>query len=238
MGSGTVRTAVVAAAVMTVFAGCETGSGDPAKPAADTTSGSPSASAAPAKKYTAGQLKKALIKPPAGAMAIRTGSGSWNKVLAKYVGGDEAELTEIKPACDSISHADLKKLVSTPSAFVSFAQIERSSSVLLVGIPSAEAKQAAIGPVPEACRTTKAEVGGSTLTTKVVSDEAFDLGDGGRIVRTDQTGGGVRLRTWQITFAGPGYLAMTDITGNGSVTRADAERLARQAYRKASSTLK
>jgi hypothetical protein len=237
MASGTVRTAIVAAAVMTVFAGCDTSSGDPAKPAADTTSGSPSASAAPAKKYTAGQLKKALIKPPAGAMAIRTRSGSWDKVLGKYAGGREAELSENKSACDSLTHANLKKLASTPSAFVSFAQIERSSSVMLVAITGAEAKHAATEPVPEACRTTKAKVGGSTLTAKVVSDEAFDLGDGGRIVRTEQTSGGVRLRTWQITFSGPGYVAMTDVTGD-SVTRAEAERLARQAYRKASSTLK
>jgi hypothetical protein len=238
MGSGTVRTAIVAAAVMMVFAGCDTGSGDPAKPAADTTSGSPSASAAPAKNYTAGQLKKALIKPPAGAMAIKSGSGSYDKVLTKYAGFAEAESTENRSACDSLSHADLKQLASTPSAYVSFAQIERSSSVLLVAISDSEAKQAVTEPVPEACRTTKAKVGGSTFTAKVVTDEAFDLGDGGRIVRTDQTGGGARLRTWQITFAGPGYLAMTDITGDGSITRADAERLARQAYRKASSTLK
>jgi hypothetical protein len=237
MGSKTVRTAMVAAAVMTVFAGCDTGSGTTAKPAADTTSGSPSASAAPAKNYTAEQLKKALIKPPAGAMDTMTGSGSYDKVLKKFSGADAPELNEDQSSCDSLSHAELKEVASTPSAFVSFAQLERYSSVLLVAIPGSEAKQAVAEPVPEGCRTTKTKVGGTTVTAKVVSDEAFDLGDGGRIVRTDQRTGGVRLRSWQITFAGPGYLAMTDVTGD-SVTRADVERLARQAHGKASSTLK
>ena len=237
MGSRTVRTAVAAAAVMTVFTACDPGPGDTAKPAGDTTSESSTASAAPVKDYTAAQLKKALIKPPAGAMDTMTGSGSYDKVLQKFSGVDAPELTDGQSSCDSLSRADLKQLASTPSAFVSFAQMERYSSVLLVAIPGSEAKQAAAEPVPEACRTTKTKVGGTTVTAKVVSDEAFDLGDGGRIVRSDETSGGIRLRSWQITFAGPGYLAMADVTGD-SVSRTDIERLAQQAYRKASSTLK
>ena len=237
MGSRTVRTAVASAAVMTVFTACDPGPGDTAKPAAETTSGSPTASAAPAKNYTAGQLKKALIKPPAGAMDATTGSGAYDKVLAKFAGGAASELAEDQSSCDSLSQADLKQLATTPSAFVSFAQMERYSSVLLVAIPGSEAKEAATEPVPEACRTTKTKVGGTTVRAKVVSDEAFAIGDGGRIVRTDETSGGIRLRSWQITFAGPGYLAMTDVTGE-HVTRADVERLARQAHSKASSTLK
>jgi hypothetical protein len=76
-----------------------------------------------------------------------------------------------------------------------------------------------------------------TITAKVVSDEPYDLGDGGRINQTDETGGGMRLRSWQISFAGPGYFALSDV-GGVDVTKAEAERLARQAYRKASATLK
>jgi hypothetical protein len=237
MGSKAVRTAIAGAAVMTVFTGCDPGPKDTAKPAADTTSGSPSVSAAPAKNYTAGQLKKALIKPPAGAMETTTGSGTYDKVLAKFSGGAASELTEEESSCDSPGSGEFKEVAAVPSAFVSFAQLKGFSSVLLIGIPGGEAKQAAAEPVPEACRNIKTKVGGTTMTSKVVSDEAFDIGDGGRIVRSDETSDGVRLRSWQITFAGPGYLAMTDITGD-SVTRADAEHLARQAYSKASSTLK
>jgi hypothetical protein len=222
---------------MTALAGCNDGSGNTAKPAAGTTSGSPSASAAAVKNYTAAQLKKALIKPPAGAMDVTTGSGSYDKVLAKFSGGAASKPVEEESSCDTLSRAQFKQIASTPSAFVSFGQIKGFSSVLLVAIPGAEAKSAAVEPVPQACRTTKTHVGGTTVTAKVVSDEAFDLGDGGRIVRSDETSGGVHLRSWQITFAGPGYLAMTDITGD-SVSRADVESLARQVYRKASSTLK
>ena len=238
MGSRTVRAAIAAAAVMTVFTACDPGPGKTAKPTVDTTSGSPTASATPVRNYTAAQLKKALIKPPAGAMATRMGSGSYDKVLAKFSGHDAPKLTDDHSSCGSLSRTDLKQLATTPSAFVSFAQVERSSSVLLVAIPGSEAKQAAAEPVPAACRTSKAKVGGTTVTAKVVSDEAFGIGgDGGRIVRTDETSGGVRLRLWDITLAGPGYLAMTEVVGE-SVTRADVERLARQVHSKASSTLK
>jgi hypothetical protein len=228
-------TAIAAVVVMTVLAGCDPGP-EKAAPAADTPSRS--ASATPAKNYTAAQLKKALITPPKGAMAVTKGSGSFDKVIAKFSGGAEQPAEE-DSSCGTgtLSGTELKQVASVPSAFVSFAQIERNSSVLLVAMPGPLARQAATEPVPQACRSTKTRVGGTTITSKVVLDEAVDIGDGGRIVRNDEMSGGVPLRSWQVTFAGPGYVAMTDVTGD-NIGRADAERFARQAYRKASSTLK
>jgi hypothetical protein len=113
----------------------------------------------------------------------------------------------------------------------------RSSSVMLLADPDSLGKQAITEPTPQECRTTRSRMGGMTLTVKVISDEAFDLGDGGRIIRTDQTDGVTRLRMWEATFAGPGYVAMCDVFGE-HVTRADVERLARQEYRKATAALK
>jgi hypothetical protein len=62
----------------------------------------------------------------------------------------------------------------------------RSSSVMLLADPDSLGKQAITEPTPQECRTTRSRMGGMTLKVKVISDEAFDLGDGGRIIRTDQ----------------------------------------------------
>ena len=241
MGARTACTAVVVALVTTGLAGCNVGGNKKATPAAGSPSGgqngSASAGTTPAKSYTAAQLKRALIHPPAGATDTRTGSGSFTKVLAKIAAGAPGEDTPDDSSCDALSRADLKRLRTVPSAFVTFTQGERFSSVLLVAAPGSQAKQAATEPVPQACRTTKTHMGGMTITAKVVSDEPFDLGDGGRISQTDETSDGMRLRSWQVDFAGPGYLAMSDV-GGVNVTKADAERLARQAYGEASATLK
>lgn len=235
MGTRAGRTAIAAVVVMTVLAGCDPGP-EKAAPAAGTPSRS--ASATPAKNYTAEQLKKALITPPKGAMAVKTGSGPFDKVLAKFSGGAERPPEE-DSSCGTgtLSGTELEQTASVPSAFVSFAQIGRSASVLLVAMPGPQARQAATEPVPQACRSVKARMGGTTVTSKVVLDEAVGIGDGGRIVRSDETTGGLRLRSWQVTFAGPAYLAVTSVIGE-NLGRTDAERFARQAYRKSSSTLK
>jgi hypothetical protein len=233
MGARTVRSTVIAAVVITALAGCQ---GEKEKAATTAATPKSSASASPSvKSYTAKQLKGALIDPPAGAEAVRTGSGSFAKVLKKITEGT-GDVTD-DSACDELSKGDLKQLQSMPTAFVDFAQINRSSSVMLLADPDSLGKQAITEPTPQECRTTKSRMGGMTLTVKVVSDEAFDLGDGGRIIRTDQTDGVTRLRMWEVTFAGPGYVAMCDVFGE-HVTRGDAERLAQQEYRKASAALK
>ena len=233
MGVRTVRSAVIAAVVITALAGCQ-GEKEKAATTAATPKSSASASAS-VKSYTAKQLKGALIDPPAGAEEVRTGSGSFAKVLKKITEGT-GDVTD-DSACGELSKGDLKQLQSMPTAFVDFAQINRSSSVMLLADPDSLGKQAITEPTPQECRTTKSRMGGMTLTVKVVSDEAFDLGDGGRIIRTDQTDGVTRLRMWEATFAGPGYVATCDVFGE-HVTRGDVERLARQEYRKASAALK
>jgi hypothetical protein len=235
MGARTVRTTVVVAVGIMALAGCQ-GEEEKVTTTAATPSSSPSASAS-AKSYTAKELKGALIDPPAGAEQVRTGSGSYTKVLKKLSEGIGSDDTTDEPACGELTSGDLKQMQSMPTAFVDFAQIERSSSVLLLADPSSLGKKAVTDPVPQACRSVKSRVGGTTITSKVVSDESFDFADGGRISRTDQTDGTLRLRVWEATFAGPGYVAMCSVVGE-HVTRADVERLARQEYGKASATLK
>lgn len=232
--------AVVGAVVVAALAGCRGGAGNTATTKAGSPRGgqdTPTPSVRQ-KNYTAGQLMGALIDPPAGASYTKRGSGPYDEVLKKFSGGGtEEHATEEGSSCGVNSRVDSALMKSVPSAFVSFTQGERSLSVLLVAAPGAEAKQTAIEPIPQACRSTKVRVSGTTITTKVVSDEPFAIGDGGRITRTDQVSDGVPLRSWGITFLGPGYLAMTGVDGV-NVTRADAERLARQEYRKASAALR
>jgi hypothetical protein len=233
MGAGTVRATVVAAVAVTALAGCQ---GEKATTTAATPSQSPSASPS-VKSYTAKRLKGALIDPPAGAQAVRTGSGSFAKVLKKLTRGSGTDDATDDSACGELRGGDLEQLESRPTAYVDFAQVGRSTSVLLVADPDSLGKETIKEPLPQACRSTKSRVGGTTITAKVVSDEAFDLGDGGRIIRTDQTDGVMRLRVWEIGYAGPGYVAMCDVFGE-HVTRADAERLARKQFTRLSATLK
>jgi hypothetical protein len=216
--------------------GCHGGDGKNAASPRGGKSGSASATPASASpSYTARQLAAALIKPPAGAAAISTGSGPYATVLKKLSGGAPAATGD--PSCGGIGRTGTDVVASVPSAFVSFAQVGRSPSELLAAASPPAAEQAITQPLPRACRTVKARVGGTTVTATVISDEPLKIGDGGRIIRTDEVTGGTRLRLWQVLFTGPGYLATTDIAGT-NVTRADAVNLARQAYRRASATLK
>jgi hypothetical protein len=226
--------AIAATVAMTLLAGCDDGGEKKAAPAPRTPAGSSPATTVPAWKYTADRLKSALIKPPARASDIKTASGPFNEVLDKFAGGSREEVKQEEPACGS--QADIKNAPGSnaPSAFVDFAEVEISSSVLLIA--SAGEATPTFGPAPKECRTTKSHIGGTTVTSKVIYDKPIDIGDGGWVTGTDQLTGGDRVRSWQVDFIGPGYVATTTVIGF-HVTRADAERLARQVFRKASATL-
>jgi hypothetical protein len=240
MGTRATRAAIVVTVAVAASAGCHGGGGKSAAPTAAPPHGGRigSASATPASaspRYTARQLADALIKPPAGAAAISKGSGPYETVIKKLSGG--APQATGDPSCQGMGRTAIDLTGSMPSAFVSFAQVGRSPSEVLVAVPDPVAEQAVTQPIPRACRTVKASAAGTTVTATVVSDEPLDIGDGGRIIRTDQVTGGTRLRSWQVFFTGPGYLADIDVVG-ANVTRADAETLARQAQRRASTALR
>jgi hypothetical protein len=240
MGARTVRTVVAAAVVVMALAGCRSVEKEKAAPTGGSVSGGTSATPSPSatvKNYTAKQLAKALITPPAGAAAIRRASGSYADVLAKQSEGAPKDGASGDSACRALSKADMKQFQKVPSAFVDFAQLERSTSVQLLAAPGGLDRQAALTPIPKECRSAKARIGGTTFTSKVVTDEPFDLADGGRIRRTDEVSGGMKLHSWDVTFVGPGYVATCAVFGT-HVTRADAERLARQEYSKAKATLR
>jgi hypothetical protein len=240
MGAKTVRTVVAAVVVIMALAGCRSSEKEKAAPTEGSASGGTSATPTPSavvKNYTAKQLAKALITPPAGAAAVRRVSGSYADVLAKQSGGAPKGGASGDSACGALGKAEMKQLQKMPSAFIDFAQLERSTSAQLLAAPGEPDRQAALAPIPKECRSAKARMGGTTFTSKVVTDEPFDLADGGRIRRTDEVSGGMKLRSWDVTFVGPGYVAICGVFGT-HVTRADAERLARQEYRKAKATLR
>ena len=235
-----VRTVVAAVVVVMALAGCRSGEKEKAAPTGGSASGDASATPSPSaavKNYTARQLAKALITPPAGAAAVRRASGSYADVLAKQSEGAPKAGASGVSACGALSKAEMKQFQKMPSAFIDFAQLERSTSVQLLAAPGELDRQAALAPMPEECRSTKARMGGTTFTSKVVTDEPFDLAEGGRIRRTDEVSGGTKLHSWDVTFVGSGYVATCAVFGT-HVTRADAERLARREYRKAAATLR
>lgn len=234
------RTVVAAVVVVMALAGCRSGEKEKAEPTGGSASGGTSATPSPSvavKNYTAKQLAKALITPPTGAAAVRSASGSYADVLAKQSEGAPKAGAIGDSACGAPGKAEMKQFLKMPSAFVDFAQVERSTSVQLLAAPGEPERQEALAPMPKECRSVKARIGGKTFTSKVVTDEPFDLADGGRIRRTDEVSGGIKLHSWDVAFVGPGYLATCAVLGT-HVTRADAERLARQEYRKAKATLR
>lgn len=240
METRTARAAIVVVVAVTALTGCRDGD---KKIAAPTTasprggqSGSASATSASASpSYTARQLAGALIKPPAGAAAISKGSGRYETVIKKFSGGARPATGDL--SCGGVGRTGINVAGSVPSAFVSFAEVGRSPSELLIAASGPAARQVVTQSVPQACRTVRAQMGGTAITATVISDEPLDIGDGGRIIRTDEVTSGTRLRSWQVLFTGPGYLGTTGVVG-ANVTRTAAEGLARQAYRKANAALK
>ncbi|WP_285619246.1 hypothetical protein [Actinoallomurus iriomotensis] len=225
--------ATVAVVAVTAMTGCRGGETS-AVPATASPHGEQSGSASTSPGHTARQLAGALIEPPAGAVAVSRGSGPFETVTKKLSGGAPPVTGDL--SCGGPGRTGINVAGSAPSAFVSFAQVGRSPSELLVAASGPAAEQAVAQPIPRACRTVKARAGGTTITAKVISDQPLDIGDGGRIVQTDEVTGGTRLRAWQVLFTGSGYLGTTELVGT-NVTRADAVRLARQAYRKAHAAL-
>jgi hypothetical protein len=219
---------IIAGLAVTAPAGCR--STERASPPAHprTTARTPGPSA-PAKRYTAAQLAKALITPPSGAAAVHRSSGPLADLIAEQSKGAPTGVSACGRPGDRFQRA--------PSAFVDFAQVERGSLVQLLAIPGEPDRRTALTPIPAACRSIKARAGGTTYTAKVVTDEPFDLADGGRIRGTDQRSHGISLHTWDVTFIGPGYVAICGVFGPHA-TRAEAERLARQEHRKAAATLR
>jgi hypothetical protein len=233
--------AIIAATAMMAQTGCDTGGRHQdeaeARSSAAGRSASPTASASPSVRYTAEQLKRALIEPPAGATNVKSGSGTADTVLARYLGPSASPVVTDTPDCAAPGLAGGRAAGPAPAAFLTFTAGETFSDVLLAATEDAKAKQLATQAMPKACRSTKAHAGGTTITATVVSDDPFPIGEGGRIRETDQMSGGTRIRVWDIAFTGPGYIAFCDV-GGLNVARADAERLARQLYRKASATLR
>ncbi|MEV5752003.1 hypothetical protein AB0L00_29650 [Actinoallomurus sp. NPDC052308] len=237
----TAAAAIIVATAMMAQTGCDStgGHGKVSKvgqtPAPG--AGSTAASASPSARYTAEQLKRALIDPPAGATRVRTESGPADTVITGFGATGATAAVTAAPGCTASGPAGLGAATRTPTALMSFTQGQTFTTVMLSAVSDAQARQRATRPFPKACRSFKATAGGTTMSARTVTDDPYTLGEGGRIREMDETTSGVHVHLWNIVFLGPDYAASCEADGL-DVTRADAERLARQAYRKASATLR
>ncbi|MFL6051957.1 MAG: hypothetical protein ACJ72W_03415 [Actinoallomurus sp.] len=231
-------TAIIAATVMVAQAGCDSsGSHDKtSKAGATPTPRAASTSSSPSVRYTAEQLKRAVIDPPADATHVKTESGTADTVITRFGATGATAAVTAAPGCITSGPAGLGAAGRTPTALVSFTRGQTFTAVMLFAVSDAQARQRATRPLPKACRSFKATAGGTTMSAKTVTDDPYTLGNGGRIHEMDETTSGVHVHLWNIVFFGPGYAASCEVDGLNA-TRADAERLARQTYRKASATL-
>ncbi|WP_433183637.1 hypothetical protein [Actinoallomurus sp. CA-150999] len=231
---------VVAGLVMTAAAGCD-GGGKNGTPTTGSLPqhrpGSPAAST-PSVRYTAEQLERALIKPPADATNVKTESGVADTVLSRLgESGPSAAAGTPAPGCMARGPAGRWAVGRTPVAFLSFGRGETFSTVLLSASSDAQTRRFLTQALPKTCRSVRTNVGGTSTTATIVADDPYAIGEGGRVRETDETTGGVRLRVWEVDFVGAGYLASCQV-GGLNATRAEAERLARQTYGKAGATLR
>ncbi|GAB3983551.1 hypothetical protein GCM10029978_090670 [Actinoallomurus acanthiterrae] len=231
-------TVIIAATAMMTQAGCD-GGGHHDGPKAGSPPARPSASVSvsPSVRYTAEQLERALIKPPADATNVKSESGAADTVLSR-LGESSPSAAAVTPAPGCMAHglAGRGAVGRTPIAFLSFGQGQTFSTVLLSASSDAQTRRFVTQALPKTCRSVKTNVGGTSTTATIVADDPYAIGEGGRVRETDETSGAVRLRVWEVDFVGAGYLASCQV-GGLNATRAEAERLARQTYRKAGATL-
>ncbi|GAA4626094.1 hypothetical protein GCM10023196_032900 [Actinoallomurus vinaceus] len=230
-------TAIIAATAVVAQAGCDGGGHDDAPKAGSSPArSSASASPSPSVRYTAEQLKRALVEPPARATNVKSESGTADTVLSRLGEPGPSATVTTAPGCPAYGPAGRGAVGRTPVAFLSFSRDEMFFTVLLSASSDARTSRFVTQALPKACRSFKTNAGGTATTATIVADDPYAIGEGGRVRETDETSSGVRLRVWEVAFVGAGYFASCQV-GGLNATRAEAERLARQTYRKAGATL-
>ncbi|SEG89796.1 hypothetical protein SAMN04489712_12468 [Thermomonospora echinospora] len=185
--------------------------------------------------YTSDQLRQALPtellgyrrtgEPEAGEYGSLKSIQNFNQL--------QQRVTYDKPECSRITGAGTTSdtgLRTVPASVAIFGKGRgQSASVALMAVPPSVAQQHVQVRMPAECKTFRIKIGDRWSKHEVVEAGPGNVGQGSRIVGVATTSGKSAVKTWYVVLRGQGYMATIALFGP-TVTRAQAEQLARQAH--------
>ncbi|WP_217919123.1 hypothetical protein, partial [Actinomadura sp. BRA 177] len=188
--------------------------------------------------YTSDQLAQALLgEAPGYRRAGEPDSGEYGSLKAiQNAARLQRETTLDKPRCGT-GRPGGTVAGDVPAALVSFTgSAGQTATETLMGMSAADAEKQVNARVPSGCLKFRTKIGSTWAEHRVVEAPKGEIGEGSRTVGVSTTSGDARTRTWYVVFRGRHYLATITVFGP-AVTRADAERLAREAQAQAERVL-
>ncbi|TDD65978.1 hypothetical protein E1293_39715 [Actinomadura darangshiensis] len=180
--------------------------------------------------YTSDQLAQALLTgPPGYRRAGEPDSGEYGSLKAIQNSARlQREATLDKPRCGT-GRPGGDVAGDVPAALVSFTGGGgQTATETLMGMSAADAEKQVNARVPTGCLKFRTKVGSQWAEHRVTEAPKGDIGEGSRTVGVTTVAGTAHTRTWYVVFRGRHYLATVTVFGPNA-TRADAERLAREA---------
>lgn len=224
-------------AVLAGVAGCNgiggSGSGHP--------SAAPSAgNLAVSTRYTAAQLRAALLTKVAGATEETTPEagtyGSLRGVQATRAALKGVTISPARCSRAATTGLDSSAFNSSPAAVASFRRGARGVSEVLLAPPASIAPQALGHRVPAGCAHYRAVAGGRTFSYTVRDVHAPKLGMSAREIRVHASGA-TRTDLWTVIYRTRGYVGAVTLMGSGT-TGKQAQQAAEAAYTRAQQVLR
>lgn len=223
---------VAVAALAGCAAGCATATGSADRPS----TAPPSAGT----RYTASQLRAALLPRLAGATQATTPeAGSYGSLPGVKDTKSTLKGVTITPA--HCAHAASTGLDSTafnsaPAAVTSFRQSQRGISEVLLA-PAASIAPRALGhKVPAGCSHYRAVAGGRTFSYVVKDERAPRVGLGAREIRVHASGA-ASTDIWTVIYRANGYVGAITLIGRGTTSK-QAQQVTAAAYARAEHVLR
>jgi hypothetical protein len=145
----------------------------------------------------------------------------------------QRQVTFDKPECVQLTGAGTAsdgELRSAPAAVASFAKPNgQSVSAALMAVSDRVAQRHVGLRMPARCKTFRTKIGKQWSGHEVVEAGQANVGLGARILGIATTSGNASVKIWYVVLRGKGYMATVALYGP-TVTRAEAEQLARQTY--------
>jgi hypothetical protein len=185
--------------------------------------------------YTSDQLAQALLTELVGfKRAGEPDSGEYGSLKAvQSYNRVRSQIKLDKPQCADTAAGLIAAGNTAPTAMTSFGRSNgHTATQVLMALPAAAAERQLKLSVPAQCREFASRTGNQTSRHRVAEFPAGGIGLGSRTVGVASTTGAARVKTWYVVARGQGYLSTVSLYG-AAATRAEAERLARQAYEQA-----
>lgn len=199
-------------------------------------SGTPSAANDSAStRYTATQLRNALLTSVAGATEAATPEagayGSLPGVQNAKAALKGVTITPARCARAAATGLDSSAFNSAPAAVVSFRRGQRGISEVLLAPAAGVAPQALGHPVPAGCAHYRVRAGGRTYSYTIKDERPPNLGLAAREIRVHASGAAT-TDIWTVIYRTSGYVGAVTLMGKGT-TGKQAQQIAKEACTRA-----